>query len=275
VARRLERVRLVYHCVDRYAANPGVDARRVDAAETAMLAAADRVLATSPVLWEHLRERCPDAVCVPNVADVALFSRAARETLPEPEALVGVPHPRVIYTGNLARYRVDFALLAALADARPGVSFVLVGAVGLGDPGGAGAGFAALAARPNVYVLPPVSQERLPDWLRHADAALIPFLDNAHTRASLPLKLWEYLAAGLPVVASDLPHFAELAGEGVLRTASGAESFAAALDAALAEPPEARAARSQRAAAHDWAARLDELLVLVGSGTAGGAGAVR
>lgn len=273
VARRLQPRGLVYHCVDRYAANPGVDRAGVEAAEDAMLRAADRVLVTSPVLLEHLRGRRPDAVCVPNVADVALFSRAARESLPEPPELVGLPRPRVVYTGNLARYRIDFDLLGGLADALPEVGFVLVGAVGLGDPGGAAEAFAALAARSNVHAFPAVAQAALPDWLAHVDAALIPFLDNEHTRASLPLKLWEYVAAGLPVVATELPHFASLAAEAGVRTASGVDGFTAALRAALSEPPERRPERSQRATGHDWEARIDELLQLVDG--AGGEGGVR
>ncbi len=273
VASRLKGRRLVYHCVDRYGANPGVDRARIEAAEDAMLRAADRVLVTSPVLLEHVRERRPDAVCVPNVADVALFSRAARELLPEPPPLAGLTRPRVIYTGNLARYRIDFELLGRLADALPQVSFVLVGAVGLGDPGGAAEAFAALTARANVHAFPAVEQAELPDWLRHVDAALIPFLDNEHTRASLPLKLWEYVAAGLPVVASELPHFTSLAAEGTLRTASGVEGFVAALRDSLAEPADRREERAQSATGHDWEARIDELLLQVGD--AGGEGRVR
>jgi glycosyltransferase involved in cell wall biosynthesis len=273
VARRLQAHGLVYHCVDRYSANPGVDRARVEAAEDEMLREADRVLVTSPVLLDHVRGRRPDAVCVPNVADVALFSRAAREPLSEPRALVGLPRPRVVYTGNLARYRIDFDLLGGLADALPEICFVLVGAVGLGDPGGAAEAFAALEARPNVRAFAAVDQAVLPDWLGHVDVALIPFLDNEHTRASLPLKLWEYVAAGLPVVATELPHFAALAAEGTVRTASGVDGFVAALRAALAEPSEGRPERAQRATGHDWEARIDELLQLVGN--AGGEGGVR
>jgi glycosyltransferase involved in cell wall biosynthesis len=234
VARRLGGRRLVYHCVDRYAANPGVDAARIEAAEVAMLRAADRVLATSPVLADHLRPQCSDVVCVPNVADVALFSRAVREPL-----------------------------LAGVADARPDLQLVLVGAVGLGDPGGAPQGFAELVARPNVHAFGPRPQDELPAWLRHADVALIPFLDNAHTRGSLPLKLWEYLAAGLPVVATPLPNLIPLAEDGTLRVAGGVEAFVAALDVALGEPDERRSERLSRAQAHDWGPRLEELLRLV------------
>jgi glycosyltransferase involved in cell wall biosynthesis len=269
-AGRLSRRCLVYHCVDHYAANPGVDAARVEAAEQAMLGAADLVLASSPALAERLRARRPDVVLVPNVADVALFSRAATEPLPEPHELSRVPRPRAIYAGNLAAYRVDFALLAAVADALPELQLVLLGAAGLGDAGAPPAALSALCARANVHAFGPRPQQALPAWLRHAEVALIPFLDNAHTRASLPLKLWEYVAAGLPVVTTALPQFAELAAQGVVRAAGGAEAFTEAVRAALAEPRALRAERSARARAHDWAPRVEELARLVGE-RAGGA----
>jgi glycosyltransferase involved in cell wall biosynthesis len=259
VARRLRGRALVYHCVDHYAANPGVDAERVDAAEREMLGAADLVLASSPALAERLGRARGDVVLAPNVADVALFSRAAHEALPEPPELAGVPRPRAIYAGNLAAYRLDFALLGTLADLLPDVAFVLVGAAGLGDVGGAPAGFGALRARRNVHAFGARPQAELPAWLRHADVALIPFLDNPHTRASLPLKLWEYVASGLPVVATALPQFRELAAQGVVRAAAGPEAFATAIRAAVAECGARRAERASRAWAHDWSARVDEL----------------
>ena len=274
VARRLDGRRLVYHCVDRYAANPGVDAERIAQAEAEMLAAADRVLAASPELAAGLRRLRPDAICLPNVADVALFGRALRENLPEPPELAGVPRPRAIYVGNLAAYRVDFRLLAALARSLPDVHQVLVGAVGLGDAGAPSRAWRELVDLPNVHAFGPRPQETLPAWLRHADVALIPFLDNEHTRASLPLKLWEYLAAGLPVVASDLPNFGEPARAGLVRTARGAPAFAEAVRAALAEPAARRAERHERARAHDWPARIDELERLLAD-EPGGGGPVR
>ncbi len=265
-ARAIGARRIVYHCVDRYAANPGVDADQVEAAERAMLGAADHVLASSPALAEHLGRVRSDVVCVPNVADVALFSTAVEGSLHEPAPLAGIPRPRLVYTGNLAAYRVDLELLERLADARPRQHLVLVGAAGLGEPGGPPAALSRLVARPNVHAFGPVAQAELPAWLAFADVALIPFLDNDHTRGSLPLKLWEYAAAGLPVVASDLPQFRALAEDGTLRVAQGSEGFASAVEAALAEPASARGRRLERARAHDWEARIDELLEVVAGG---------
>ncbi len=252
---------VVYHCVDHYAANPGVDAAWVDGLEARMLERADLVFATSPVLAERLTSRRSDVVLVPNVADVDAF---AAPPGPEPAALATLPRPRVLFAGNLAGYRIDFELLLALARARPELALVLVGPEGQGDVAPPGAAARALHGLPNVTWAGPVAWEALPTWFAHADVGLIPFLDNDHTRGSLPLKLFEYLAAGLPVVATDLPNLAGYAEPGVLSVVRGGEAFVDAVDAALAAPAEARARRVARAREHDWRARMDGLCAEVG-----------
>jgi len=254
----------VYHCVDHYAANPGVDPEWIGALEARMLRRADVVFATSPVLADRLGAMRRDVVSVPNVADVTLFSRALEDELPEPGELAGLSHPRLVYVGNLAAYRVDFELLLAAAREVPGVTLVLIGGRGLGDVTGASESERALVGRDNVRVIGPRPQEALPAYLRHCDAALIPFLDNEHTQSSLPLKLWEYLAAGLPVVARQLPGLEREAGD-LLHLAGDPASFVGAVKAALAEPAERRRERSARARSHDWSARMDRLCGTVGA----------
>ena len=266
LADRLAPRAVVYHCVDHYAANPGVDAGWVDALERRMLARADVVFATSAPLAERLRAAGAARVTlVPDVADVALFARA-HEPLPEPPELAALPRPRALYVGNLAAYRVDPALLAAAADAAG--ALVLVGPVGLGEAAAPPPALRELLARPSVAVLGPRAPEALPALMRHCDVGLVPFADNAHTRASLPLKLWEYLAAGLPVVASPLPSLRELGAAGTVRIASDPVQFADAVRAAAAEPPSLRAARLELARAHDWPARIEELCAAVAAALA-------
>ena len=110
--------------------------------------------------------------------------------------------------------------------------------------------------------------EALPALLRHCDVALVPFLDNDHTRASFPLKLWEYLAAGLPVVATPLPNLAPLAEHGLVTLAAGPEVFARAVHTAAADPPGRRAERLAIARAHDWPERMETLCGAVGAALA-------
>jgi glycosyltransferase involved in cell wall biosynthesis len=255
---------VVYHCVDHYAGNPGVDAAWIDEVERRMLRRADLVLATSPVLAERLRALRPDVELAANVADVELFGRAVTEELPEPRELRGLPPRRAVYVGNLASYRIDFDLLLAVARYRPQLELVLIGVAGMGDVGAGKRSGAELLALPNVTVLGPRPQRDLPAYLQHCRVSMIPFLDNSHTRASLPLKLWEYLAAGLAVVATDLPNFRPLAEEGLIRTARDPQGFAAAVDRALEDPPEEKAQRLARARGHDWRTQMEMLCASVG-----------
>jgi glycosyltransferase involved in cell wall biosynthesis len=168
--------------------------------------------------------------------------------------------------GNLAAYRIDFDLLLAVARARPDLQLLLIGVTGMGDVGRGSRACGELLALPNVMALGPRPQRDLPAYLRHCQVALIPFLDNSHARASLPLKLWEYLAAGLAVVARDLPNFRSLAEEGLIRTARDPQGFAEAVATALSDPPERRAERLARARGHDWRAHMDVLCASVGRG---------
>ena len=93
--------------------------------------------------------------------------------------------------------------------------------------------------------------------LRGADAALIPYAINDLTRSVFPMKVYEYLSAGLPVVATALP---ALAGTRDVAIAADAVAMGEALAAALAaDGPHARRERSQRAATHSWEARLEEI----------------
>ncbi|MBW2242547.1 MAG: glycosyltransferase [Deltaproteobacteria bacterium] len=263
VADRVSHRALVYHCVDDYAGNPGVDPQQIAKLEARMLERAELVVATSPVLAERLGEQRAEVRLAANVADTTLFSRAVGAGFSEPAELRGVPHPRLLYVGNLATYRIDPALLVAALDAVPDAALVLVGAAGLGDVARMAPALSSLLEDPRVHAVGPRPHQELPAWMQHCDVALIPFLDTAHTRASLPLKLWEYLAAGLPVVARALPNLEGLEPDGV-RTARSASDFGRAVAAAAEEPPEGRAARSLRAQSHGWEARIETLAEWLG-----------
>ena len=250
---------VVYHCVDDIAAQPGIDAGSFRAAERRFAARADLVLASAPALAERLQTISTKVLYAPNVADTDLFSGALQPGEPD-AAIEALPHPRIVFCGAIVTTKLDLDLIAALARARPAWSFALVGPVGPGDPR---TDVSSLSAEPNVHLLGTRSYHDLPSVLREADAGLIPYALNELTSGIFPMKVYEYLAAGLPVVATPLPALAGLAD---VETAADAEGFAQLLDQALAaDSRERRLERSRRAAAHSWERRLIEIAEAIGA----------
>lgn len=248
---------VVYHCVDDIAAQPGIDGASFRAAEERFAARADLVLASAPSLAERMRMLNGCVLFAPNVADTSLFA-SALEPGPVDAAFEALPQPRIVFTGAVVATKLDVPLLVELARARPQWSFALVGPVGVGDPR---TDVSALAAEPNIHLLGQRRYEQLPDVLRGADAGLIPYARNELTNGVFPMKVYEYLAAGLPVVATQLPSLAGVEG---IATAPDAAALVALLDEALSgDSPERRAERSRAAQEHSWDARLREIAAAV------------
>jgi glycosyltransferase involved in cell wall biosynthesis len=244
---------VVYHCVDDIAAQKGIDAESFRDAERRFAARADLVLASSSTLANRMRALSDNVVEVPNVADTRMFAQAL-EPGPVDAALDDLSPPRIAFTGAVVATKLDVDLLVDLARLRPEWSFPLVGPVGAGDPR---TDVSALRGLPNVHLLGPRAYHDLPAVLRGVDAALIPYARNDLTASIFPMKVYEYLSAGLPVVATPLP---ALAGLTEIAFASDALGTAEQLELELAgDSPARRAERSRRAAAHSWDARLDEI----------------
>jgi glycosyltransferase involved in cell wall biosynthesis len=244
---------IVYHCVDDMAAQKGIDGPSFRAAEERFVASSDLVFASSAPLAERLSKLSNNVVAMTNVADTQRFATALEEGPVDP-AIASLPSPRIVFTGAIVRTKLDLDLLIALARARPDWSFALVGPVGPGDPS---TNVSALAREPNLHLLGKRRYEELPDVLRGADAALIPYDINELTASIFPMKVYEYLAAGLPVVATPLPSLEGV--EGIV-TAADADATVAALEELLeSDGPEARRGRSKLAERHSWESRLDEI----------------
>jgi glycosyltransferase involved in cell wall biosynthesis len=248
---------IVYHCVDDIAAQERIDTESFRAAEALFATRADLVLASAPALERRLKESSSNVVAAPNVADTKLFSKAL-ETGPQDPAIAALPRPRIVFTGAIVAMKLDLTMLAELAGLRKAWSFALVGPIGPGEPN---ADISAIAGEPNIHLLGPRAYTELPDVLRAADAGLIPYVRNALTESIFPMKVYEYLAAGLPVVATPLPALANVSD---VLSAADAQGIAELLDRALAEDtPERRAERSRAAESHSWDRRLEEIATAI------------
>jgi glycosyltransferase involved in cell wall biosynthesis len=244
---------VVYHCVDDIAAQKGIDAESFRASERRFAGAADRVFATSQPLADRMSMLSSHVVAMPNVADTRLFSTAL-EPGPVDAAIAALPAPRIVFTGAVVATKLDVRLIVELARARPDWSIVLVGPVGSGDPR---TDVSALVGESNVHLVGRRRHDDLPAVLRGADAAIIPYALNELTASIFPMKVYEYLAAGLPVVATPLP---SLRGVDGIAFAGDAAAMVARLDELLStDSPEARRERSALAASHSWETRLEEI----------------
>jgi glycosyltransferase involved in cell wall biosynthesis len=251
---------VVYHCVDDIAAQERIDTASFRASEARYAALADLVLASAPALARRLRTISDNVLDAPNVADTERFSRALVQDPAHPpdQGMAALPAPRIVFTGAIVAIKLDIDLLVELARLRPSWSFALVGPVGPGDPR---TDVSALAAEPNIHLLGRRTYAQLPAVLRAADVGLIPYARNDLTESIFPMKVYEYLAAGLPVIATPLPAIASVAG---VRTASDAAGIVALIEQELAQDsPERRAARSRAAAANSWERRLQEVATAI------------
>lgn len=249
---------VVYHCVDDVAAQKGVDAESFREAEERFARRADLVLASAPALAERMRTLSDHVLYAPNVADTATFATAL-DPGPVDEAIENMPHPRLVFQGAIVATKLDVQLLAQAAELRPDWSIVLVGPRGAGDPTG---DLSPLDDAPNIHMIGPRPASDLPQVLRGADVGLIPYAINDLTRSVFPMKVYEYLAAGLPVLATPLP---ALDGVEAIETVGSAGELVRVAERELGvDSPEARRERSAAAASHSWEARIEEIEAALG-----------
>src|SRR5262249_26484859 len=147
------------------------------------------VFVTSMRLKEKLSSRRPDAIYLPNAVADFFFDRPAAE----PAMLSQFARPRLVFVGKLDAW-VDFDAIARVAEHNPQASVLVVGP---GTP-------AAREYPPNVHFTGPFPYRELPWLLGFCDVGLVPFVKSELTHAVSPLKLFEYLACGLPTVATRL-----------------------------------------------------------------------
>lgn len=254
--RDLPRSGLVYHCVDKWSAFQGYDAAYMDACEAEICRTADLVLASAEDLAERCRGYRSEVHYVPHGVEHDHFATALQPGELPPD-LAGIPEPRVGFFGLLHEW-VDLDLIGALADRLP-YSFVLIGA--------SNQDLGALLARPNVHHLGRKPYQDLPAYCRGFAAAIVPFRISDLTLSVNPIKLREYAAAGLPVVASDLPEIRRCADIAVCAT--GVAGWEAALRKAVTEgsDPASRRAQSDRVRGDDWSAVADRVGALVEAAT--------
>lgn len=250
---------LVYHITDDYAAFGHLsDAQRgaLLAEERELLAAADLTIVTAPRLLELKAPHARRIELAPNGVDAQAFQRAAATAIPRGLAAP----PRLGYSGHVSS-RLDLALLTQLARARPDWQLLFAGSQW---DAGCAAELRELKMLPNVQFLGLLPVAEVPAFIASCGVCLIPYRVNDETRAISSLKLYEYLAAGRPVVSARVPAAEEHAAVVRLADATVA-SWVQQIERALAEGDDATqaAARQAVAQANTWEQRVARIEALL------------
>ena len=228
-------------------------ARLTVAQDAALCRRADAVIVCSERLLEMKRGLAENLHLVPNGVDADHYRRVLDGSGPLPAPADGWPRPVLGYTGSIHPDRVDVPLVESLARRFPQGTVALVGPnmLPVGDR-------QRLAACPNVVLTGPVPYAQVPEFMRAFDVCITPHRVTAFTESLNPIKLWEYLAAGKPIVATDVAGFRDYPQ--FVRIAPDADGFARAVEAALQESLVAGEARRAEARRNSWDARLDHVL---------------
>ncbi len=234
--------RVVYDCMDEWDNFPGM-APKLLSEEQKLIRKADVLVVSGQQLWDKHSPLNANSVLARNATNFDHFHDA-----PPNELLSDVEGPVIGYFGAIAEW-FDLDLVAELAASRPGWTFVLIGGIFSVDVRG-------LEAMPNVRVLGQKPYELMPAYLRRFDACIIPFQVNAITEATDPVKFYEYLSQGKPVVATRMPELYPY--REFLYVADDSRDFLGKLELALEErDPMLAENRIELARQNTWKNRLE------------------
>lgn len=251
-------VRIVYDCVDYYGAELGDDGPMLRRMEQRLVRTADLVACNSTPLLTIKRTEYPKirekSFTVPCGCDTELFV---------PGRTTGRRLRPVVGSIGHINHRIDFRLLWRLACQHPDWDFRIAGGVLSGQPEDQAARVTEwvdrLAALPNVRLSGPIPKHKAPDFIRSLDVCIIPYDTRyASVRYCNPMKAYEYLSCGKPVVSSDIPALRAIP-DTLLARARSAEAFGRAIGMFLKQPPLTRRAIGV-ARTHSWRNKIDAVM---------------
>jgi len=217
----------VYDCMDQLSAFKNAPPCLIER-EQELFSRADVVFTGGQSLYEDKRSKHPNVYAFPSSVDIAHFRRA-RLRQEEPADQQPIPAPRLGFFGVVDE-RMDLALLAGVAAAKPEWQLVILGPVVKIEPG-------ELPKAPNIHYLGIKEYSELPRYIAGWDVALLPFARNESTQFISPTKTPEYLAAGKPVVSTSVRDVIRPYQRlGLARIADTVDAFVKACEQALHEP---------------------------------------
>uniref|UniRef100_A0A7C3UPD5 Glycosyltransferase family 1 protein n=1 Tax=candidate division WOR-3 bacterium TaxID=2052148 RepID=A0A7C3UPD5_UNCW3 len=213
----------------------------------------DLILISAQRLREDIIRIRPDAPIeyLPNGVDFDLFIKNGLNASPPPD-LEKLPRPIIGFVGALSPW-IDINLIVSTAQSFPKASIVLIGPIHEIE----------IPHLPNIYLLGPRPYSLIPGYVNHFDVCLIPFLAGSISDKVDPIKVYEYLSLGKPVVACHLPELEKM--QDLIYLTDNEKDFIAGIEKALRENDEdLKRRRMEYAQKNSWEVRVSQLLEIVG-----------
>jgi glycosyltransferase involved in cell wall biosynthesis len=239
----------VYYCIDEWSHFSNLPKEKIVEMETDLCRRSDIVFATATRLLERRAHLNPETHLALHGVDQQHFAKALLPETKIADDIAKLPRPILGFIGLIQDW-VDLELIRYLAEKRKDWTIVLVGK-SLVD-------LSRVTGLPNVHILGRKPYESLHEYCKGFDLGLIPFVKNELTLNVNPIKLREYLSAGLPVVSTDIPEVARYVGShgnlaNACAVATERDEFYAAIDKLLSsDSPAARRARSDAMLEETW-----------------------
>ncbi len=246
----------VYECVDDFTASKGlVNPQVLGRLEQQLIRTVDLLIVTHPALYESKGAGARCAKIVPNGVEAEHFAQAADPTYPLAEAFEDLQHPVIGYLGGI-NYWIDTALLAEIARQHADWTVVLVG------PQELLADISPLKGLPNVVLTGRVPYEEVPRYVKAFDVCVNPYVLDGVAEHCSPLKLYDYLATGKPIVSVDMPEARKF--EGLIDIARDRDEFVTLVERAverqLSDAGDERSKqRMAEARKHTWRSRFEDV----------------
>jgi glycosyltransferase involved in cell wall biosynthesis len=259
--RKSEVEALIYHCVDDLSAIPGIDSVNFLAKEKILIQKSDHIFVTNRQLLRKCEHENSNVHYMSNVVDLEHFINAHYVNA-DHDAVSKISKPRLCYVGALSDYKIDFELVYVIANKRQDWSWVFIGEEREGQKSH---WFSKLRKLNNVICLGKIKYEELPKFLGCMDVGLLPTLVNDYTKSMFPMKYYEYLAAGLPVVSTPIEFAKELGIE--LLVGGNYIEFELAIEKQLLKGRYSLDQSCYLVGENTWDARLDKMLELINKKT--------
>lgn len=212
---------------------------------------ADQVVVVSDFLYQKKSSQRATVHLISNGANIDLYSKIGTDQIPVHPLVKDLPKPIWGHTGTLDS-RINIDLVLSISKQFPDATLLFVGPINIQN-----SQLERLKACPNIVIHGPIDHYDLPSVMQGFDACIVPRHVEEFTESQNPLKLWEYLASGLPIVTTATAGFRSYPN--LCYIAQDSKEFIGMLNHCCKESALSKALRKKEALKHTWDLKLDQI----------------